>query len=183
MLGWGPTSLVVLFVLSVRRLIMGASSRSSCSVGLHTEGWPAEDSESGRPGGRLCSLAAMVVGVLPVGYLPSPGEGKEKISEIRYPCGSEYPRAAVRYTDALGPSQVEPSFAKTLATRYGPPSGVLIFLRRMLFPFPRWFASLRRPLRMTFTYPYTLSSKTSYSISMYARPSSFLIFGASWSAF
>ena len=132
MLGWGPTSLVVLFVLSVRRLIMGASSRSSRSVGLHTEGWPAEDSESGRPGGRLCSLAAMVVGVLPVGYLPSPGEGKEKISEIRYPCGSEYPRAAVRYTDALGPSRVEPSFAKTLATRYGPPSGVRIWCPNLL---------------------------------------------------
>ena len=68
----------------------------------------------------------MVVGVLPVGYLSSPGKGKEKISEIRYLCGSEYLRAAMRHTDAVGPSRVEPSFAKTFATRYGPPSSVRI---------------------------------------------------------
>ena len=68
----------------------------------------------------------MVFGVLLVGYLPPLGKGKEKISEIRYPCGFEYLRAAVRYTDAVGPSQVKPSFAKTFATRYGPPFGVRI---------------------------------------------------------
>ena len=66
----------------------------------------------------------MVVGVLLVGYLPPPSKGKEKISEIRYPCGSEYLRATMRYADAVGPSRVEPSFAKTFATSYGPPSGV-----------------------------------------------------------
>ena len=74
----------------------------------------------------------MVVGVLPVGYLPPPGKGKEKISEIRYPCGSKYLRAAVRYTDVVGPSRVEPSFAKTFATRYGPPSGVRIWCPDLL---------------------------------------------------
>ena len=69
----------------------------------------------------------MVTGVLLVGYLPPPGKGKGKISEVRYPGGSEYLRAVVRYTDAVGPSRVEPSYAKTFAIRYGPPFGVQIW--------------------------------------------------------
>ena len=103
---------------------MHDSSGSSRSVGLRIEGRPAKDSESGQPGDGLGSPSVMVVEVLPVGYLPPPGKGKENISEISYPCGSEYRRAAVRYADAVGPSRVEPSFAKAFATRYGPPSGV-----------------------------------------------------------
>ena len=161
---------------------MRASSRSSLSVGLRIEGRSTEDFESRRPGGGLGSPVAVVAGVFPIGYLPPPGKGKEKIREIRYPCCSEYLRAAVRYADAVGPSRVEPSFAKTFATHYGPPSGVLTFLRLMLFPFSRWSASLRRPLRTVSASLYTISSKTSYSISMYARPNSLLIFGASWLA-
>ena len=102
MLGWGPASFVVLFVLSLRHLIIRASSRSSRSVGLRIKGRPAEDSESGRLGGRLDSPTVVVAIVLPIGYLPSPSKDKEKISEIRHPCGSEYLRASVRYTDAGG---------------------------------------------------------------------------------
>ena len=126
MLGWGSTSFVILFILSLYRLIIHASSRSSRSVGLRIEGRLAEEFDSGRTGGRLDSPAAVVAGVLPVGYLPPPGKDKGKISKIRYLCGSEYLRAAVRYADAVGPSRVEPSYAKTFATRYGPPSGVRI---------------------------------------------------------
>ena len=74
----------------------------------------------------------MVTGVLPVGYLPPPSKGKGNIREIRYPCGSEYLRAVVRYVDAVGPSRVEPSYAKTFATRYGPPSGVRIWCHDLL---------------------------------------------------
>ena len=74
----------------------------------------------------------MVTGVLPIGYLPPLGKGKEKISEIRYPCGSEYLRADVRYANAVGPSRVEPSFAKTFATHYGPPFGVRIWCPDLL---------------------------------------------------
>ena len=109
-----------------RRLIMRASFGSSRSVGLRIKGRPTEDSESTRPGGGLGSPAAVVVGVLSVGYLPLPGKGKEKISDIRYPCGSKYLRVAVRYEDAVGPSRFEPSFAKTFATCYRPPFGVRI---------------------------------------------------------
>ena len=66
----------------------------------------------------------MVAGVFPVGYLPPPGKGKGKISEIKYPYGSEYLRVVMRYVDAVGPSRVKPSYAKIFATHYGPPSGV-----------------------------------------------------------
>ena len=96
---------------------MRASFGSFRSVGLRIEGRPAEEPKSGRTGCGLGSPTVVVAGVLPVGYLPPPGKGKVKISEIRYPCGSEYLRAAVRYADVVGPSQVEPSYAKTFATR------------------------------------------------------------------
>ena len=74
----------------------------------------------------------MVVAVLPVGYLPPPGKAKGKISDIRYPCGSEYLRASVRYADAVGPSRVEPSYGKIFPTCYGPPSGVRIWCPDLL---------------------------------------------------
>ena len=88
--------------------------------------------EEPRAGGGLGSPAAMVVGVLLVGYLPPPGKGKGKISEFRYPCGSEYLRAAVRYEDAVSPSRVESSYAKTFATHYRPPPGVRIWCLNLL---------------------------------------------------
>ena len=75
-MSWGPAFLVVMFVLSLRGLIMRASSGSSRSVGLRIKGRSAEDSESTRPGGGLGSPTVVVIGVLPVGYLPSPGKGK-----------------------------------------------------------------------------------------------------------
>ena len=124
MLGLGPTSFIVLFVLSLLRLVMRASSRSSRSISLRIEERSAKEPESGQTGGGLGSFAAMVARVHPIGYLPLPDKGKGKISEIRYPCGSEYLRATVRYADAIGPSRVEPSYTKTFTTRYGPPSSV-----------------------------------------------------------
>ena len=74
----------------------------------------------------------MAARVLPVGYLPPLSKGKGKISEIRYPCGSEYLRASVRYADVVGPSRVEPLYTKTFATRYGPPSVVRIWCPDLL---------------------------------------------------
>ena len=111
---------------------MCASSGSSHLVGLRIEGRSAEESKSGRTGCGFCSLAAVVAGVLPVGYLPPSSKGKGKINEIRYPCGSEYLRVVVRYTDAVDPSRVEPSYAKIFSTRYGPPSGVRIWCPNLL---------------------------------------------------
>ena len=105
---------------------MRASSGSSRPVGLRIEGRSVEECESGRTGGRFGSPAVVVARVLPIGYLPPLSKGKGKISEIKYPCGSEYLRDAVRYADVVGPSQVEPSYAKIFATHYGPPSDVRI---------------------------------------------------------
>ena len=135
MLGWGSASFVVSFVLPFHRLIMHASSGSSCSVGLRIEGRLVEESESGRTGGGFGSLAVMVARVLPIGYFPPPGKGKGKISENRYSCGSEYLRAVVRYADAMGLSQVEPSYAKIFTTRYGPSSGVRIWCPDLLMSY------------------------------------------------
>ena len=77
----------------------------------------------------------MVTGVLPVGYLSLPGKGKGKISKITYPNGSEYLRAAVRYANAVGPSWVEPLFAKIFTTRYAPPSSVRIWCPDILMSY------------------------------------------------
>ena len=65
------------------------------SVGLRIEGRPANESVSGQNDGRLGGLVVVVARVLPIGYLPLPGKRKGKISEIRYPGGSDYLRAAV----------------------------------------------------------------------------------------
>ena len=94
------------------------------SISLSIEGRSADESALGQNGDELGGPITVVAEVLPVGYLPLPGKGKGKISEIRYPSGSDYLRVAVRYADAMGLSQVEPLFAKIFATRYGPPSGV-----------------------------------------------------------
>ena len=102
------------------------------SVGLRIEGKLAEESMSGQNGSGLGSPVDVVVGVLPIGYLPSLGKGKGKISEIRYPGGSKYLRVVVRYASVVGPSQVEPSFAKVFATRYRPPFGVQIWCPNIL---------------------------------------------------
>ena len=111
---------------------MRASFGSSSFVSLRIEGRPAEESESGRIGGGLATPTAVVIGVLPVGYLPPPGKGKGKIKEIWYLCGSEYLRAVVIYTNAVGPSRIEPSYAETFATRYGLPSSVRIWCPDLL---------------------------------------------------
>ena len=106
-----------------------------------------------------------------------------------HPCGFEYLRVVVRYADAVGRAPIELSLRmlkpSLLVIDLLPVSvsGVLTFSRLMLFPFPRWSASSRRPLRIVFASLCTLSSKASCSISMCARPSSLPIFGASWSAF
>ena len=94
------------------------------SIGLRIEGRRTEESTSGEMACGLGGPVASVPGVLPIGFLPPPGNGKGKISEIRYPGGSEYLRVAVRYADVVSPSRVELSFAKIFATRYGPPFGV-----------------------------------------------------------
>ena len=65
---------------------------------------------------------AIVVDRVPLLGPSSPsGKGKSTISEIRYPGGSDYLRAAVKNVEEMGPSRIEPFFGKTFAARYGPP--------------------------------------------------------------
>ena len=52
---------------------------------------------------------------------------KGKVSEIRYPSGSAYLRAAVQNAEAKGLSRVEPSFGHNFASCYKPPFGVWVW--------------------------------------------------------
>ena len=106
---------------------MCASSGSSRSVGLHIRGRPTEGSESEQVGGGSSGLPVAAVKAPFVGYPPLSGKGKERISKIRYPTGSEYLRAAMMCSDAVGPSRVEPSYAEIFATRYRPTIGIRVW--------------------------------------------------------
>ena len=55
------------------------------------------------------------------------GKGKGKISEIRYPSGSEYLRAAIQNVEAVGLSRVEPLYGEIFTARYGLPFGVQVW--------------------------------------------------------
>ena len=85
---------------------MRSSSRPNSSFGLRIEGRPAEEFESRRTDGGSSSLAAVVNRAPPTGHPSPPGKGKGKISEIRYPSGSEYLRAIVKYADVMVPNRV-----------------------------------------------------------------------------
>ena len=115
------------FDLSYSYPIMHTSYGPNHSSGLHIGGSYAEEPNlrqtgkgSGRPG--------LVVGRVPSTGPPSPsGKGKSKVTEIRYHGGSDYLRAVVHNTEAVGPSRIEPSFGKTFATCYKPPFGVHVW--------------------------------------------------------
>ena len=78
-------------------------------------------------GSGSCGLPSAAVRAPFMGHPPLPGKGKERISEIRYPIRSKYLKAVVRCSDAVGPSQVESSYAKIFATRYRPPVGIHVW--------------------------------------------------------
>ena len=84
MLGWGPASFIALFVLSLSRLVMRASSGSSCSVGLRIEGRPTEEYVSGKTGGGLGGLAVMVTRVFPVIFL-RPARARGRLERLGIP--------------------------------------------------------------------------------------------------
>ena len=106
---------------------MRASSRSSRSTGLHIGGRLAEGSESEQVGGGFGGLPTTAVKAPLVGHPLLPCKGKERISKIRFPIGSEYLRATVRCSDAVGPSRVEPSYAKIFVSRYRPLVGIHVW--------------------------------------------------------
>ena len=102
------------------------------SSGLRIGGRPAEEFESIRTGYRFDSLAPVVDRAPPTDHPSSFGKGKGKISEIRYPSGSEYLKAFVKYADAVDPSRVEPLYEKTFVTCYRPPLGIQVWCPDLL---------------------------------------------------
>ena len=102
---------------------MGVGRSSVLRIGSNL----TEVSSSGRTGGESNSLA-VVVHWVSLREPPFPlGKGKGKISEIRYPSGSEYLRATIQNVEAMGPSRLEPLYGEIFAARYGPPFGVQVW--------------------------------------------------------
>ena len=111
---------------------MRTSSGPNRSSSLCIGGRPFEESKLRRTGGGSGNLTAAVDRVPLVGHPSSPGKGKGKISEIKYPGGSKYLRAAMRYEDVVGPSRVKPLYEETFVTRYKPPLGVRVWCPDLL---------------------------------------------------
>ena len=141
-----------LFLYHALHISMGHSRSSVLSIGSDS----TEASSSGRTGGESDSLAMVVHRVAPREPAFPLDKGKDKISELRYPSGSEYLRVAIQNAVALGPSRVEPSYGEVFAAWYGPPFGVQVWCLDVLTSYvlqvPRWCAFLRWRLRMAFAF-------------------------------
>ena len=166
--------------------IMRSSSGSIRSVGLHIGGRLAERAESEQVGGGSGRLPSAAARALLVGHPLLLGKGKERISEIIYPTGSEYLRAAVRCSDQWALFESSPHMRKFLPRaidlRLVSMFGVQTFSHLTSSMFLRWLAFLRRPLKMVSASLYTLSSSASFSTSTYAHPSFPPISRAFWLA-
>ena len=131
MFGWDSASLSF-FRPPYTCPMMCTSSRPNFSFGLPIRGRPAEESELRWTDGGSGNLVAMVDKAPPADH-PSPsGKGKGKISQIRYPSGSEYLKAAVKYANTVGPSRVEPLYEKIFVTHYRPPLGIQVWCLDLL---------------------------------------------------
>ena len=75
-------------------------------ISLRLGGRLSKEFKLRRTGGRSGSLATVVDRAPPTDHSSSSGKGKGKVSEIRYPSGSEYLKATVKYADTVGPSRV-----------------------------------------------------------------------------
>ena len=112
-----------LFPYLALHISMGPGRSSVLRIGSDS----TEASSSERMSDESDSLAVVVHRVA-LGEPPFPlGKGKGKISEIQYPSGSEYLRAAIQNAEAVGPSRVEPLYGEIFAARYGPPFGVQVW--------------------------------------------------------
>ena len=112
-----------LFPGSALHISLGPSRSSVLRIGSDS----TKASSSGRTGSEFDSLAVVVHRVTPGGPAFPLDKGKGKISEIQYPSGSEYLRAAIQNVVVVGPNRVEPSYGEVFATRYGLPFGVQVW--------------------------------------------------------
>ena len=84
---------------------------------LRIGGNSSEEPDLGQTGEGFGRPSIVVDRVPFVGPPFSFGKGKSKVSEIRYPGGSDYLRAVVQKVEAVGPSRIEAFFGKTFAAR------------------------------------------------------------------
>ena len=117
------------FDLPFPRLTMRTPLGLSRPHVLHIGGSSVEELDLGQTG-EGSSRPVIIVDQVPLAGPPFPsGNGKSKVSEIRYPGGSDYLRAAVQNAEVVGPSRIEPFFGKTFAARYRP-----LFCVRVWYP-------------------------------------------------
>ena len=150
---------------------------------LRIRGSSAEEPDLGHSG-KGSGCLAIVVDRVPLARPPSlSGKGKSKVSEIRYPRGFDYLRAAVQNTDVVGPSRIEPFLERPSSLATGPPLvfifGAPIFSLLTSSKCRRWFASLRRHLRTTSAFLCIPLSKASYNTLTSVCPNFLSISGAS----
>ena len=107
--------------------IMHTSSVSNLSSGLCIGGSSTKEPDLWQICEGSGCPALVVDRVPPVGPPSLSGKGKSKVSEIRYPGGSDYLRAAMQNAEAVGRSRIEPSFGKAFATHYRPPFDVHVW--------------------------------------------------------
>ena len=93
-----------LFPCPALHISMGPRCSSILRIGSDS----TEASSSGRTDGESDSLVVEVHRVAPGEPAFPLDKGKGKISEIRYPSGSEYLRASIQNVVVVGPSRVEP---------------------------------------------------------------------------
>ena len=104
-------------------IFMGPSRSSILRIGSNS----TEVFGSRQTGDESDSLAVVVHRVAPE-EPPFPlGNGKGKISEIRYPGSFEYLSAAIRNVETVNPGRVEPLYGEIFAARYGPSFGVQVW--------------------------------------------------------
>ena len=111
MFGWDSTSLSFVpppYTCSIMR----TSSGPNRSFGLRIGGRPVEESELRRTDGGSGSLAVVVDRAPPADHPSLSEKGQGKTSTIRYPSGSKYLKAAVKYADAVSPSRSSPFMRK-----------------------------------------------------------------------
>ena len=102
---------------------MGPGRSSVLRIGSNS----TEASGSRQTGGESNNLTVVVHRVAPGEPHFPLGKGKGKISEIRYPSGSEYLRAAIQNVEVVGPNRVEPLYGEIFTAQYGPPFGVQVW--------------------------------------------------------
>ena len=120
------------FDLPFPRLTMRTPSGLNCPPVMRIGGSFAEEPDLRQPG-EGSGGSAIVVDLVPLAGPSSPsGKGKSKVSEIRYPGGSDDLRVIVQNAEVVGSSWIEPFFRKTFASRYRPPFSVHVWFPNFL---------------------------------------------------